>query len=125
VSSGNPDKNIVKKENELYHCKERGITMTTVKTAISLQESLFTEVETLANELNIPRSCLFALVMEEFIARHKQQQLLSAINEAFDDAPDEEEKRVQTVIWRLVREVAAGFCRHFLPAGTIRNEGIT
>jgi metal-responsive CopG/Arc/MetJ family transcriptional regulator len=66
--------------------------MTSVKTAISIREPLFEQVEALANELNISRSRIFALAVEEFIQRYKNQQLLEEINRAYDDLPDASEK---------------------------------
>ncbi len=62
--------------------------MANIKTAISLQESLFREIEILAQELQISRSRLFALAAESFIQRHQNQKLLQAINDAYDDLPD-------------------------------------
>ena len=67
----------------------------TVKTAISLDESLFQQVEALAKELNIPRSRLFALAVEEFIERHENEELFQAINAAYEDAPDAEEEALR------------------------------
>ena len=48
----------------------------TVKTAISVDETLFEKVETLAQELSISRSRLFALAAQEFIEKHENQQAL-------------------------------------------------
>ena len=39
--------------------------MASIKTAISLQQSLFEQVDTLARELQVSRSRLFALAIEE------------------------------------------------------------
>ncbi len=64
----------------------------TIKTAISLEESLFERVDALAKELNISRSHLFALAAQEFIERHENQHLLEAINAAYDDLPDPHER---------------------------------
>ncbi len=63
----------------------------TVKTAISLDKALFDKVEALSKQLDISRSHLFALAAQEFIERHKNQQLLQALNEAYDDQPDPQE----------------------------------
>jgi metal-responsive CopG/Arc/MetJ family transcriptional regulator len=65
--------------------------MTNVKTAISLPESLFEKVDALAHDLQISRSRLFVLAVEDLIRRRENQQLLEAINAAYDDLPDEEE----------------------------------
>ncbi|NJN98974.1 MAG: hypothetical protein HC875_35210 [Anaerolineales bacterium] len=63
-----------------------------IKTAISLQKSLFEQVEVLAHELKISRSRLFVLALEEFVHRHQNQQLLEQINLAYDDLPDSVEQ---------------------------------
>ena len=65
--------------------------MTSVKTAISLREPLFEQVETVARDLQISRSRLFALAVEDFIQRYQNQKLLESINKAYDDLPDPEE----------------------------------
>lgn len=69
--------------------------MATVKTAISLEESLFEQIDALARELKISRSRLFGLAAREFIRRHQSQEILNALNEAYADFPDPEEKRLQ------------------------------
>jgi metal-responsive CopG/Arc/MetJ family transcriptional regulator len=66
--------------------------MANVKTAISLQKSLFERVDHLARELQISRSRLFVLAVEDFIRRHENRQLLEEINAAYDDLPDKEEE---------------------------------
>ena len=68
--------------------------MATVKTAISLQEPLFARANRLAAEMKISRSGLFALALEEFMERRRNQELLAQINAAYDDAPDENEERL-------------------------------
>lgn len=62
--------------------------MPTVKTAISLQDSLFEQVEDLARDLHVSRSQLVALALEEFVRRHQNRQLLDALDQVYDDAPD-------------------------------------
>ncbi len=66
--------------------------MTNVKTAISLQKSLFEQVDALARELQISRSRLFVLAVEQYIQRHQNRQLLEEINAAYDDLPDPDEQ---------------------------------
>lgn len=66
--------------------------MAYVKTAISLEESLFREAESLAENMQVSRSKLFATAVSEFISKYKNQQLLAEINAAYADAPDKQEK---------------------------------
>ena len=65
--------------------------MATVKTAISLQESLFEQAEILADRMNVSRSRLIAIALEEFIRRHQNRQLLQQINAAYEEIPQAEE----------------------------------
>jgi metal-responsive CopG/Arc/MetJ family transcriptional regulator len=61
---------------------------TTVKTAISIQKSLFEQAESLAQELNVSRSELFGLAIETFVKNHQNQRLLQEINNAYSDEQD-------------------------------------
>lgn len=72
--------------------------MATIKTAISIDKPLFEKLGDLANELNTSRSRIFALAAEEFIQRHKNLELLEAINAAYDDFPDGKEASLNTVM---------------------------
>lgn len=64
----------------------------TIKTAISIQKSLFEEAENLAQELNVSRSELFGLAIESFVRNHQNQKLLEEINQAYAEEPDPAEK---------------------------------
>ena len=67
--------------------------MANIKTAISLQEQLFRQAESMAREMKLSRSRLFAAALEEFINRHQNRQLLHKINEAYAERPDDSERR--------------------------------
>ena len=82
--------------------------MANVKTAISLQQSLFEQIEVLAQELQISRSRLFALAAEAFIQRHQNQKLLEAINDAYDDLPDAEEQSLHQKMRQQHRHLVEG-----------------
>jgi len=62
--------------------------MATIKTAISLQASLFEQVETLARSLNVSRSQVVALALEEFVQRYQNRELLEALNHVYADISD-------------------------------------
>ena len=66
--------------------------MVHVKTAISLDESLFREAENLAGKLGVSRSQLFARAVEEYVRRHENEELLARLNEAHVDGPNEEDE---------------------------------
>jgi metal-responsive CopG/Arc/MetJ family transcriptional regulator len=63
--------------------------MTTIKTAICIEESLYQEADALAKAMKIPRSQLFAIAMAEFLQREKNRQLVESVNEAYADDLDE------------------------------------
>ncbi len=69
---------------------------TSVKTAISLQEDLFKEVNRLASELHVSRSKLFVLAVQDYIKKEESKNLLNQINNAFCDAPNSDEITVQS-----------------------------
>jgi metal-responsive CopG/Arc/MetJ family transcriptional regulator len=82
--------------------------MANVKTAISLQRSLFEQVDALAQELQISRSRLFVLAVEAFLQRYQNRQLLEAINEAYDDLPDAEEQALRDRMRQQHRRMVEG-----------------
>lgn len=82
--------------------------MANVKTAISLQQSLSKQVDDLAKELHISRSRLFALAAEAFIRHHQSQKLLKAINDAYDDLPDEREQSLRYKMRQQHRQLVEG-----------------
>jgi len=64
--------------------------MSGVKTAISLDEELFNEVNTMAHQLKISRSKLFVLAIRDFLKKKENQTLLEKLNAAYTDSQDEE-----------------------------------
>jgi predicted transcriptional regulator len=82
--------------------------MPTVKTAISLQESLFKRVDQLARELDIPRSHVFVLAVEEFIQRYENRKLLKTINEAYEEILDREEEHLRDRMRQYHRDMVEG-----------------
>jgi metal-responsive CopG/Arc/MetJ family transcriptional regulator len=76
-----------------------------IKTGISLEKSLLKQIDALAHELEISRSRLFVLAVEEFIHRRENQKLLESINAAYDDLPDSEEENLRNTWRRYHREL--------------------
>ncbi len=76
-----------------------------VKTEIFLNSSLFEKVETLTRELNISRSRLVEIAVQEFIERCETGRMLAALNEVYEDWPDEEEKAIQRGIQEYHRQL--------------------
>jgi metal-responsive CopG/Arc/MetJ family transcriptional regulator len=63
-----------------------------VKTGISLPRGLFNQAEALAQKMNVTRSRLFSLALEDYVQRQRNRQLLAELNEAYADELDEEER---------------------------------
>jgi len=62
-----------------------------MKTAISIPDEIFKEVEKFSKEHQYSRSEVFAIAVKEFLGKLKSKQLLDALNEAYsgDDLPEE------------------------------------
>ena len=82
--------------------------MPNIKTAISVNKPLFDEVEALAQELEISRSEIFARAAREYVQHHKSHKIMEAINEAYDDVPDENEETLRKRMRRKQREIVEG-----------------
>lgn len=64
----------------------------TVKTAISIDKNLFDQAEAVAQELEISRSHLFTLALEQYLRHRQGQQMLAQINAAYSEEPDPDEQ---------------------------------
>ncbi len=82
--------------------------MPNVKTAISLQQSLFDRVRQLAQDLQVPRSRVFVLALEEFIRRHENRSLTTRINAAYQDLPEAGERKRLRQMRRAHRRIVEG-----------------
>ena len=82
--------------------------MANVKTAISLQKSLFEQVEALADKMKISRSRVFAIAVEDFVRRHQNRRLLERINAAYEDTSDSAEQVLQRRMRRHHRRLVEG-----------------
>lgn len=82
--------------------------MAHVKTAISLDESLFREAEEWAGKLGVSRSQLFATAVAEYVRRREDEELVRRLNEAHADGLDQEEQEQLDRVWayqaRLLEE---------------------
>ena len=82
--------------------------MANVKTAISIQQSLFEQAEALARELHISRSRLFALAVEDFMQRYENQRLLERINDVYADTTTSDEQALLRRMRRQQRQMVEG-----------------
>ena len=65
--------------------------MTTIKTAISIEESLFRRIEKEAEALEISRSGLISLAVESYLSRLEAERITAKLNEIYGNGPDEED----------------------------------
>ena len=72
--------------------------MATAQTAISLDALLLSQLDAAAEELGIPRSRLLARAAEEFLRRHRNAKLLTALNRAHADGPTREEVELRQAL---------------------------
>jgi len=79
--------------------------MSNVKTAVSLERSLFEQAEALADEMNVSRSRLFALALQDFIRRYENKRLLDNLNAVYEDDLDAEEQATLRAMLHLHREI--------------------
>ena len=69
--------------------------MESVKTAISIDKSLFKQANALAQKLKVSRSRLFVIALEDFIRQQESREILEKINAVYADEPDEVEKELR------------------------------
>ncbi len=84
--------------------------MTRVKTAISIQKSLFEKVDDLVRKMNVLRSKVFVMAVEEYLRRHQNRQLLAELNQAYEDElTPEENEYLDWMRWQQKAVVLRGF----------------
>jgi len=76
--------------------------------AWEIEEPLFEQADTLAREMKISRSRLFALAIEDFVRRRENRQLLGRINAAYEDGPDVAEQSLRRQMRGVHRQVLDG-----------------
>jgi uncharacterized protein HemY len=78
--------------------------METIKTAISIQKSLFEKAEDLAKKMKVPRS----RVLQDYLHRRENKNLLAQINAAHADEPETSEKKLRHKSKRTHRRLVEG-----------------
>lgn len=82
--------------------------MAQIKTAVSLDKSLYEQIDILARKMKVSRSRLFAMALDDFLKRHENEQLLEDINRAYRDKPDQAQQTLRQGMRRLHRKVVEG-----------------
>jgi len=60
-----------------------------MKTAVSIPDDVFEDAERLASRLQTSRSQLYARALSEFVARHDDDQVTSAMNQVIEEVGGE------------------------------------
>lgn len=66
-----------------------------MKTAISVPDELFKEIEKVAKEHHYSRSEVFVIAVKEYLEKRRSKKLLAALNEAYAAAEAPEEYKVR------------------------------
>jgi metal-responsive CopG/Arc/MetJ family transcriptional regulator len=82
--------------------------MESIKTAISIDKSLFAQANALARKMKVTRSRLFVLALEDFIHEQENRELLEKINAVFADEPNESEKTLRRKARKSHRRLVEG-----------------
>jgi metal-responsive CopG/Arc/MetJ family transcriptional regulator len=82
--------------------------MATVKTAISMPEHLFEELEAAAKEMQVSRSQVFALAVKKFLRERENRRILEQLNRVYGDGPDEEEREYLKRMKARYRKIIEG-----------------
>jgi metal-responsive CopG/Arc/MetJ family transcriptional regulator len=82
--------------------------MENIKTAISIEKSLFTQANALARKMKVSRSHLFVLALEDFIREQENRDLLEKVNAVYADEPDESEKVLRRRMHQSYRRLVEG-----------------
>lgn len=65
------------------------------KTAISIPEEIFDEVEKMKKELHISRSKFVSTVLKDYIERQSTERIVEALNRVYSEEETKEEKKVR------------------------------
>lgn len=82
--------------------------MQVIKTAISIEKSLFDQAEDFARSLKVSRSKLFVIALKDFIEHQKNKEMLAQINAAYSDEPDTAEQTLSRKSRRQHRRIVEG-----------------
>ena len=58
-----------------------------MKIAISIPDELFESADALAEQMGVPRSRLYATAVAEYLAKHRDRDVTSRLNEVYADEP--------------------------------------
>mgnify|MGYP001587268527 CR=1 FL=1 len=82
--------------------------MESIKTAISIDKSLFTQANALARKMKISRSRLFVIALEDYMRQQENLRLLEEVNAVYADEPSNEEKELLRRMRKSSRRLVEG-----------------
>lgn len=82
--------------------------MLAIKTAISIEKSLFEQAEVIARTMKVSRSKLFVIALQEFIEHQKNKEMLANINAAYSDEADISEQPLRRKLRQQHRRIVVG-----------------
>jgi len=82
--------------------------MESIKTAISIDKSLFAQANTLARSMKISRSRLFVIALEDYMRQQENLRLLEEVNAVYADEPSGEEKDLLRRMRKSSRRLVEG-----------------
>ncbi len=82
--------------------------MQNIKTAISIDKSLFTQANALARKMKVSRSRLFVIALEDYLRQQENLRLLEEVNVVYADEPSNEEKELLHKMRKSSRRLVEG-----------------
>jgi len=82
--------------------------MQNIKTAISIDKSLFTQANALARKMKVSRSRLFVIALEDYMRQQENLRLLEEVNAVYADGPSNEEKELLRRMRKSSRRLVEG-----------------
>ena len=67
--------------------------MPNIKTAISIPKKLYDAADQLANQLNVSRSRVFVIAVQDLLDRHRNRQTLEQINQVIEELDQDQEEQ--------------------------------
>ncbi len=82
--------------------------MESIKTAISIDKSLFTQANALAHKMKVSRSRLFVIALEDYMRQQENRKLLEEVNAVYANEPSGEEKELLRKMRKSSRRLVEG-----------------
>lgn len=82
--------------------------MASVKTAVSIDASVFERAEELAGKMALSRSRIYSMAIQEFLERHENRKLLAQINAAYEDPGKTDSAQVKAARREAHRRLVEG-----------------